>query len=85
MTDTADGRSLAVRTNDRGTFTRTPQEPKCLGLTDGAFSRLGGSLNPDDGHIVVTQTVLNRGLCSRERQGAKREGKGVTRPLPLRR
>ncbi|MFF5014821.1 lectin [Streptomyces sp. NPDC001165] len=59
VTNTANGRSLVVRINDRGTFAQTPQEPKCLDLTDGAFSRLGGSLNPDDGHIVVTQTVLN--------------------------
>jgi rare lipoprotein A (peptidoglycan hydrolase) len=49
-----------VRINDRGTFVQTPQEPKCLDLTDGAFSRLGGSLDPDAGHIVVTQQVLNQ-------------------------
>ncbi|MFG2359276.1 septal ring lytic transglycosylase RlpA family protein [Streptomyces sp. NPDC048521] len=59
VTNVANGRSLVVRVNDRGTFTQTPQEPKCLDLTDGAFSRLGGSLNPDAGHIVVTQTVLD--------------------------
>ncbi|MEU1012520.1 ricin-type beta-trefoil lectin domain protein [Streptomyces sp. NPDC005890] len=59
VTNVANGRSLVVRINDRGTFVQTPQEPKCLDLTDGAFSRLGGSLNPDAGHIVVTQTVLN--------------------------
>ncbi|MFI5972058.1 septal ring lytic transglycosylase RlpA family protein [Streptomyces sp. NPDC051452] len=55
----ANGRSLVVRVNDRGTFVQTPQEPKCLDLTDGAFARLGGSLDPDAGHIVVTQRVLN--------------------------
>jgi rare lipoprotein A len=59
VTNMANGRSLVVRVNDRGTFTQTPQEPKCLDLTDGAFSRLGGSLSPDAGHIVVTQTVLD--------------------------
>ncbi|GHF79777.1 hypothetical protein GCM10018787_30720 [Streptomyces thermodiastaticus] len=58
VTNVANGRSLIVRINDRGTFAYTPQEPKCLDLTDGAFSRLGGSLNPDDGHIVVTEQVL---------------------------
>ncbi|MFJ2833049.1 hypothetical protein ACIPC1_36795 [Streptomyces sp. NPDC087263] len=36
-----------------------PQAGKCLDLTDGAFDRLGGVLNPDAGHIVVTQQVLN--------------------------
>ncbi|MER5544308.1 septal ring lytic transglycosylase RlpA family protein [Streptomyces sp. NPDC001118] len=55
----ANGASLVVRINDRGTFASTPQEPKCLDLTDGAFSRLGGSLDPDAGHIVVTETVLD--------------------------
>ncbi|AOR36479.1 hypothetical protein BFF78_40310 [Streptomyces fodineus] len=59
VTNTANGRSLVIRINDRGTFAGTPQEPKCLDLTDGAFSRLGGSLDPDAGHIVVTETVLN--------------------------
>ncbi|MER6225084.1 lectin [Streptomyces sp. 900105755] len=58
VTNVANGRSLTVRINDRGTFTQTPQEPKCLDLTDGAFSRLGGVLDPDAGHIVVTQQVL---------------------------
>ncbi|MGV4981171.1 lectin [Streptomyces sp. NRAIS4] len=59
VTNTANGRSLVVRVNDRGTFASTPQEPKCLDLTDGAFGRLGGSLDPDAGHIVVTETVLD--------------------------
>ncbi|MEV6736425.1 septal ring lytic transglycosylase RlpA family protein [Streptomyces sp. NPDC051104] len=59
VTNVANGRSLVVRINDRGTFQQTPQEPKCLDLTDGAFSRLGGVLDPDQGHIVVTQQVLD--------------------------
>ncbi|MFI1169507.1 septal ring lytic transglycosylase RlpA family protein [Streptomyces sp. NPDC020801] len=59
VTNVANGESLVVRINDRGTFQQTPQEPKCLDLTDGAFSRLGGSLDPDAGHIVVTQEVLS--------------------------
>ncbi|WP_265564642.1 septal ring lytic transglycosylase RlpA family protein [Streptomyces hygroscopicus] len=59
VTNVANGRSLVVRINDRGTFQQTPQEPKCLDLTDGAFGRLGGSLDPDAGHIVVTQQVLS--------------------------
>ncbi|WP_236569835.1 septal ring lytic transglycosylase RlpA family protein [Streptomyces mexicanus] len=58
VTNVANGASLVVRINDRGTFQQTPAEPKCLDLTDGAFSRLGGVLNPDQGHIVVTQEVL---------------------------
>lgn len=58
VTNTANGASLVVRINDRGTFQQTPEEPKCLDLTDGAFSRLGGVLDPDQGHIVVTQEVL---------------------------
>ncbi|MEU4928776.1 septal ring lytic transglycosylase RlpA family protein [Streptomyces yokosukanensis] len=59
VTNAANGASLVVRINDRGTFASTPQEPKCLDLTDGAFGRLGGSLDPDAGHIVVTETVLD--------------------------
>ena len=59
VTNVANGRSLTVRINDRGTFVQTTQEPKCLDLTDGAFTRLGGVINPDDGHIVVTQRILN--------------------------
>jgi rare lipoprotein A (peptidoglycan hydrolase) len=59
VTNVANGRSLVVRITDRGTFAQTLQEPKCLDLTDGAFDRLGGSLDPDAGHIVVTQQVLN--------------------------
>ncbi|MFF9481689.1 hypothetical protein [Streptomyces sp. NPDC014733] len=35
-----------------------PQEPKCLDLTDGAFQRLGGVIDPDQGHIEVTEDVL---------------------------
>jgi rare lipoprotein A len=58
VTNVANGASLVVRINDRGTFQQTPDSPKCLDLTDGAFSRLGGVLNPDQGHIVVTQEVL---------------------------
>ncbi|MFJ8331803.1 lectin [Streptomyces sp. NPDC094437] len=59
VTNVANGRSLVVRINDRGTFAQTPQEPKCLDLTDGAFDRLGGALDPDAGHIVVTQQILD--------------------------
>ncbi|MFJ9820356.1 septal ring lytic transglycosylase RlpA family protein [Streptomyces sp. NPDC101151] len=58
VTNVANGKSLVVRVNDRGTFERTKQVPLCLDLTDGAFRRLGGSLNPDAGHIVVRQKVL---------------------------
>ncbi|GGY07854.1 septal ring lytic transglycosylase RlpA family protein [Streptomyces minutiscleroticus] len=58
VTNVANGASLVVRVNDRGTFQQTPQEPKCLDLTDGAFQRLGGVVDPDQGHIVVTQEVL---------------------------
>ncbi|MFF3914330.1 septal ring lytic transglycosylase RlpA family protein [Streptomyces sp. NPDC001852] len=58
VTNVANGKSLVVRINDRGTFRRTQQIPLCLDLTDGAFRRLGGSLNPDAGHIVVRQKVL---------------------------
>ncbi|GAA3167501.1 MULTISPECIES: septal ring lytic transglycosylase RlpA family protein [Streptomyces] len=58
VTNTANGASLVVRINDRGTFQQTPQEPKCLDLTDGAFQRLGGVIDPDQGHIEVTEEVL---------------------------
>ncbi|MEU3711155.1 septal ring lytic transglycosylase RlpA family protein [Streptomyces catenulae] len=58
VTNTATGASLVVRINDRGTFAQTPQEPKCLDLTDGAFQRLGGVIDPDQGHIEVTEEVL---------------------------
>ena len=53
VTNTANGASVTVRINDRGTFT----SPVCLDLTDGAFSTLA-ALSPDPGHIVVTEEVL---------------------------
>ncbi|GGV74380.1 hypothetical protein GCM10010512_27500 [Streptomyces thermoviolaceus subsp. thermoviolaceus] len=59
VTNVANGRSLVVRINDRGTYAWTAQEPKCLDLTDSAFRRLGGRLDPDDGHIVVTEKLLD--------------------------
>ena len=59
VTNVANGKSLVVRINDRGTFKHTKQEPNFLHLTDGAFLRLGGSLNADAGHIVVRQDVLH--------------------------
>ncbi|MFF2519271.1 lectin [Streptomyces sp. NPDC058086] len=59
VTNVANGQSLVVRINDRGTYAWTPQEPKCLDLTDSAFNRLGGRLDPDDGHIVVVEEVLD--------------------------
>lgn len=59
VTNVRNGRSLVVRINDRGTFRRTSAAPKCLDLTDSAFRKLGGSLNPDAGHIVVRQKVLS--------------------------
>ena len=59
VTNVANGKSLVVRINDRGTFKHTKREPKCLDLTDGAFRRLGGSLDPDAGHIVVRQKILH--------------------------
>lgn len=58
VTNVANGASLVVRINDRGTFRQTEQEPKCLDLTDGAFQPLVGVINPDQGHIVMTQEVL---------------------------
>ncbi|MEV0185930.1 lectin [Streptomyces sp. NPDC050625] len=59
VTNVANGQSLVVRINDRGTYAWSPQEPKCLDLTDSAFSRLAGRLDPDDGHIVVVEEVLD--------------------------
>ncbi|GAA2327457.1 septal ring lytic transglycosylase RlpA family protein [Streptomyces violaceusniger] len=58
VTNVANGRSLVVRVNDRGTFGWTPSVPKCLDLTDGAYSRLGGVLDPDSGHIVVKEEIV---------------------------
>ncbi|MFI0779622.1 septal ring lytic transglycosylase RlpA family protein [Streptomyces sp. NPDC021212] len=58
VTNVANGKSLVVRVNDRGTFGWTPSVPKCLDLTDGAYGRLGGVLNPDSGHIVVKEEVV---------------------------
>ncbi|WP_329460692.1 ricin-type beta-trefoil lectin domain protein [Streptomyces sp. NBC_01497] len=57
----ANGKTVTVRINDRGSFTGTAAEPKCLDLTDGAFKKLG-SLNPDPGHLTVTETVLSPGM-----------------------
>ncbi|MFF4211955.1 lectin [Streptomyces sp. NPDC001796] len=54
VTNVANGASVTVRINDRGTFT----SPVCLDLTDGAFSRLA-ALSPDPGHIVVTEQIVS--------------------------
>ncbi|WP_411092855.1 ricin-type beta-trefoil lectin domain protein [Streptomyces sp. 049-1] len=54
----ANGETVTVRINDRGTFAATPEEPKCLDLSDGAFSKLG-RINPDPGHFTVRITVLD--------------------------
>ncbi|MFJ5036160.1 lectin [Streptomyces sp. NPDC088560] len=59
VTNVANGKSLVVRINDRGTYAWTSEEPKCLDLTDSGFSRLGGHLDPDDGHIVVHEQILD--------------------------
>ncbi|MDI5973241.1 RlpA-like double-psi beta-barrel domain-containing protein [Streptomyces sp. SL13] len=56
VTNTANNASVTVRINDRGTFT----SPVCLDLTDGAFSQLA-ALDPDPGHIVVTEQVVSGG------------------------
>lgn len=56
----ANGRSVVVRVNDRGTFAASAREPDCLDLTDTAFARLG-PIRPDPGHFVVTETVLSAG------------------------
>ncbi|MEV6738872.1 septal ring lytic transglycosylase RlpA family protein [Streptomyces sp. NPDC051104] len=80
VTNVANGRSLVVRINDRGTFAQTPQEPKCLDLTDGAFARLGGSLDPDAGHIVVTSRFRTESAASPERPYPSRTLKGRARP-----
>ncbi|MEU4173414.1 septal ring lytic transglycosylase RlpA family protein [Streptomyces sp. NPDC026665] len=58
VTNVANGKSAVVRINDRGTYAWTVQEPKCLDLSDGVFRRLGGVLEPDVGHITVTQEIL---------------------------
>jgi rare lipoprotein A len=57
VTNVKNGKTLTVTITDRGTYKWTPQVPKCLDLTDGAFKRLGGRTNPDDGHIVVKEQV----------------------------
>jgi rare lipoprotein A len=59
VTNVKNHKTLTVKINDRGTYSWTPDVPKCLDLTDGAFQRLGGSINPDDGHIVVTEEILH--------------------------
>ncbi|QLH26936.1 septal ring lytic transglycosylase RlpA family lipoprotein [Streptomyces sp. Rer75] len=58
VTNVANGRSLTVRITDRGAFAWTRAAPKCLDLTDRAFARLGGVLDPDVGHITVREKVL---------------------------
>ncbi|WP_443078568.1 lectin [Streptomyces sp. NBC_01497] len=52
VTNTANGASVTVRINDRGTFAATPSQPFCIDLTDGAFRRIG-AISPDPGHFVV--------------------------------
>ncbi|WP_063631605.1 septal ring lytic transglycosylase RlpA family protein [Streptomyces himastatinicus] len=58
VTNVANGRSLTVRITDRGAFAWTRASPKCLDLTDRAFARLGGVLDPDAGLITVREKVL---------------------------
>ena len=58
VTNVKNGKTLTVRINDRGSYKWTASVPKCLDLTDGAFKRLGGSVDPDDGHIIVREQVL---------------------------
>ncbi|MCZ4610300.1 ricin-type beta-trefoil lectin domain protein [Streptomyces sp. Lzd4kr] len=61
----ANGETVTVRINDRGTFAATPEEPKCLDLSDGAFSKLG-RISPDPGHFSVRITVLDGAGTSSE-------------------
>jgi rare lipoprotein A len=58
VTNVKNKKTLTVTITDRGTYGWTSSVPKCLDLTDGAFQRLGGSINPDDGHIVVKEQIL---------------------------
>jgi len=46
VTNTANGLSVTVRINDRGSFAATAAQPFCLDLTDGAFQRIG-AISPD--------------------------------------
>ncbi len=57
VTNVKNKKTLTVTITDRGTYKWTSSVPKCLDLTDGAFKRLGGSTNPDDGHIIVREQV----------------------------
>lgn len=52
VTNTADGASVTVKINDRGSFAATAAQPFCLDLTDGAFEHIG-AIYPDPGHFVV--------------------------------
>jgi rare lipoprotein A len=52
VTNTANGESVTVRINDRGSFAATPEQPFCVDLTDGAFQRIG-VISPDPGHFTV--------------------------------
>jgi rare lipoprotein A len=59
VTNVKNNKSVTVRINDRGTFAWSQSVPKCLDLTNAAFTQLGGVLNPDDGHIVVQEQVVS--------------------------
>jgi hypothetical protein len=52
VTNTANGASVTVKINDRGSFAATAAQPLCIDLTDAAFERLG-AISPDPGHFVV--------------------------------
>jgi hypothetical protein len=52
VTNTANGQSVTVRINDRGSFAATASQPFCIDLSDGAFQRIG-AISPDPGHFVV--------------------------------
>jgi rare lipoprotein A len=58
VTNVNNNSNLIVTITDRGSYGWTSDVPKCLDLTDGAFQRLGGSIDPDDGHIVVQEQIL---------------------------
>jgi rare lipoprotein A len=57
VTNVANGKSITVRINDRGHYRWTEAAPKCLELTDTAFSRIG-EISPDPVHLVVKTQVV---------------------------
>jgi hypothetical protein len=80
VTNTANGQSVTVRINDRGSFAATASQPFCIDLTDGAFQRIG-AISPDPGHFVVNVDTTSATTTGGTTGGTTTGGTGGTSPV----